>query len=448
MPAGRRHSISLRGRVAWIALFAIYASVVVLRNVASAVRWIVPNASAQRSAVDTRSGNTDFQPVDLICIGTFYNEGWLVSHAQPMLASDAVDSVTVVTDQPLTQMPGVRYLCPSQRMTRLLGRSASRVVAACRAGRQSANPVFVGYHIMPNALIALLCGRLFKALSVYQMTGGAVQVAGGGYQSENRLLAMLDGPSPLLERLLFNIVRSFDVVLVRGETARGFVEDTIGHTDCHVLTGSVDLARFAAPDTVVRDPSTIIDVLSVGRLAPVKGVENLVAALGAVQPDRPNLRATLVGDGPLREALEQQASSLGLEHNLSFAGASNAVATYLHRSRLFVLPSVTEGLSIAMLEAMAAGVPVVVTDVGELRPVVEAADCGIVLKDHSISTLAAALGEALDDEARRQQWSRNASRYAATHFSTAAVATKWSQILGYETCVESLPTASQGCSDA
>jgi glycosyltransferase involved in cell wall biosynthesis len=88
-----------------------------------------------------------------------------------------------------------------------------------------------------------------------------------------------------------------------------------------------------------------------------------------------------VGDGSERAALEQQARDLGVSDRVIFAGYQADPAPYLAAMDLFVLPSRSEGLSVALLEAMAAGVPVVVTDVGANREVVDGGKCGVILPD-------------------------------------------------------------------
>jgi glycosyltransferase involved in cell wall biosynthesis len=89
----------------------------------------------------------------------------------------------------------------------------------------------------------------------------------------------------------------------------------------------------------------------------------------------------LVGDGPERANLERQARELGVADRVVFVGYQSAPLSYLEAMDLFVLPSRSEGLSVSLLEAMAAGVPVAVTDVGANKEVVDGGLCGIMLSD-------------------------------------------------------------------
>jgi len=96
-------------------------------------------------------------------------------------------------------------------------------------------------------------------------------------------------------------------------------------------------------------------------------------------PDTPTLFLLLVGDGPEREALEALASTLGIAERVTFAGFRADARELLSTMDLFVLPSRSEGLSVSLLEAMAGGVPVAVTDVGANLEVIENGAAGTVL---------------------------------------------------------------------
>jgi glycosyltransferase involved in cell wall biosynthesis len=105
----------------------------------------------------------------------------------------------------------------------------------------------------------------------------------------------------------------------------------------------------------------------IGRLAPEKGLDTLIAAWPAVRALYPGARLILYGDGPQRPFLEDQARKLGLPlgpgHAVELAGVTDAAIERLREADLFVLPSSEEGMSIALLEAMALGIPLVATSI-------------------------------------------------------------------------------------
>ncbi|HEY2146684.1 MAG TPA: glycosyltransferase, partial [Pirellulales bacterium] len=108
-----------------------------------------------------------------------------------------------------------------------------------------------------------------------------------------------------------------------------------------------------------------------GRLHRMKGLNDLIAAWPRVLKHHPAARLWLVGEGPEHAVLERKARSLGLNARVVFAGSFDNLEDILTAADLFVLPSFEEGLSIALLEAMAVGLPVVASDIAGNRLVVE-----------------------------------------------------------------------------
>jgi len=102
-------------------------------------------------------------------------------------------------------------------------------------------------------------------------------------------------------------------------------------------------------------------IVSVGRLVPQKGHEDLIEAFGILRT-RSEVHLVIVGDGYLRPKLEARVSDLGLRDAVLFTGFQPNPYAFMSRARVFVLPSRREGLSVAIIEAMACGVPVVATD--------------------------------------------------------------------------------------
>lgn len=136
-------------------------------------------------------------------------------------------------------------------------------------------------------------------------------------------------------------------------------------------------------------------VVFTGRFVPAKGLDVLLNAWPAVRERVPEARLLLVGDGELRGALEQQAAALGLGDAVIFAGGHDDPAPFLRAADLFVLPSRAEGMPVALLEAMACGLPAVATRVGGSEELIADGESGRLVASESPAALAAALGELL-----------------------------------------------------
>lgn len=133
------------------------------------------------------------------------------------------------------------------------------------------------------------------------------------------------------------------------------------------------------------------------RLVPVKGLDRLLDAFARVVEEAPDARLLVLGDGPLRAGLEGRAAALGLSRRVWFAGHQPEVARWLAGVDLFVLPSLAEGLPMALLEAMALGRPVVASRVGGIPEVVRDGVEGRLVPPGDVEALAQACLAFLND---------------------------------------------------
>lgn len=139
-------------------------------------------------------------------------------------------------------------------------------------------------------------------------------------------------------------------------------------------------------------PTTGVVVGTVGRLEARKGTALLIeAAARLIKKGLPDLRVVVVGDGPLRDELPALAARLGISDHVSMLGDRPDVAEVLTALDMFVLPSRTEGMSNALLEAMAAALPVVATAVGGNPEVVSAETTGVLVPPDDVTAMADAM---------------------------------------------------------
>jgi glycosyltransferase involved in cell wall biosynthesis len=250
------------------------------------------------------------------------------------------------------------------------------------------------------------------------MTGGPTEVVGGGVHSENRLLAKLGRPSRLLERLAIAIVRQFDLVVVRGSRARAFLSDR-GVQRVTIITGSVIVPTNPSAD------DRPYDLVFVGRLAAIKQPLQFVDIVATLRQRLPAVRAAILGDGPLLNATRERAIAFGIEQSIEFFGQIQDVQRVLCRSKIFVLTSRSEGLSIAMAEAMAAGVVPVVANVGDLADLVTDGVTGFLVTPDNVPEFARRTALLLRNQ---QLWARQSGAAAAAarrHTSVEVVTAKW-----------------------
>ncbi|MEO1589839.1 MAG: glycosyltransferase [Cyanobacteria bacterium J06632_22] len=168
----------------------------------------------------------------------------------------------------------------------------------------------------------------------------------------------------------------------------------------------------------VSHPANRQNLIFVGRLAAVKGVPILLESMAQLKQTNPNARLTLVGDGPERPTLEKMALELGVTDVVDFVGykSQSEVRDYLQRSDVFVLPTFAEGLPIVFMEALAAGVPVVSTQIAGHSDLVEQGKSGYLVSPGDKTSLTAALKTLLDSPELRRQFATAGREKIRTEF--------------------------------
>lgn len=178
------------------------------------------------------------------------------------------------------------------------------------------------------------------------------------------------------------------VVCVSEDLMRVSAAEGISGRRLTVIRNGIDTARFGYLGPAPGGP-----VAMVGRLVPAKGVDHLLRATARVVRRLPAFRLEIAGDGDARPGLESLSRELGLEGHVRFLGTVSDVPGLLARSAAVVLPSLGEGISLTLLEAMARGLPVVATRVGGNAEVVEDGVTGCLVPPADPPALADALLE-------------------------------------------------------
>lgn len=194
----------------------------------------------------------------------------------------------------------------------------------------------------------------------------------------------------------------------------------------HTPIAAARAAEGAAPDRVEIRRSLGLPaegplILAVGNLYPVKDHATLLRAL----PELPGARVAIAGRGEEEPNLRRLAAELGIEARVHLLGLRDDVDRLLAAADLFVQPSRSEGLPLAVLEAMAAGLPVVATRVGGMGEAVADGETGILVEPGRPEALAAALRRLLGDDVLRERMGRAARTRAQAEFSVETMARRY-----------------------
>lgn len=227
-----------------------------------------------------------------------------------------------------------------------------------------------------------------------------------------------------------------------------YLEETVGLPGRAIqrITNGVDTQRFQpCPDARLPMeglPTGAVVIGCVGRMQPIKDPLNLVRAFIELIRREPTrrawLRLAMIGDGPLWETAKKTLETAGLGALCWLPGSREDVAALLPAMDIFVLPSLNEGISYTILEAMACALPTVVTDVGGNSELVLSGETGALVPADDAQALASALEPYLEDSQRRQGHGQAARQRVCQYFSLERMAAAYLRVY------QSLPGPSSG----
>jgi glycosyltransferase involved in cell wall biosynthesis len=256
-----------------------------------------------------------------------------------------------------------------------------------------------------------LAGRVAGAL-----VGARIVYTKHGLASTAEQAIQVRTPGALLKRLA---VRAFvhRTVAVSAAVKRSLVAAGADPDRVVIIPGGIDLEAYAGACAVTSAPTDTIGTMA--RLSHEKGIDVLLRAVA----DLPASTQVLIGgDGPQLGPLAAQIAELGLANRVTLAGFVSDVPQFMTQLNLFVLPSRSEGLGLVLIEAMAAGLPVVATQVGGIPEVVVHGETGLLVPPEDAGALAAAIRQVLADPALAARMGEAGRIRAAACFSAERMA--------------------------
>jgi len=379
----------------------------------TAAKWFGPNIKRTQER----------EQFDILLTGSFYADNWLLSHICPLATSKECSRVILVTNYAVPHLDKVEVIQPSKFLTKLLGLVPSRLITFFWIALRKKPQIIGGFHLLFNGLAALLVAKCIGAQSMYFCVGGPTETLYGG-RSENRLFGKLEQPDPLLTDWLLKAVSSFDQIITMGSRAIHYFQERGVQTRFNIVSGAINTQKFY-PAT---QEDKIFDLILVARLSPVKCIDLFLQVIHQLKFNFPLLKVAIIGDGPLLNKLEFQSKNFNIDKNVDFLGHQKDVETWLRKSKIFVLTSSSEGLALAMMEAMMCGLPAVVPHVGDLDNLVTNGINGFLITGRSPQEFATRIQDLLIDDDKLRSFSIAASM-SARRYSPETITALWDNIL-------------------
>jgi glycosyltransferase involved in cell wall biosynthesis len=368
------------------------------------------------------------------CLGDGFDVTVLAPHALGALLIEAMDGLTVHRFRYFWPV-GLQKLAyggmlPNLKRNRWLWAQVpffllAEFLAARSIVRRECIEVIHAHWLVPQGVVGALVSKVTGKPLVVTAHGADVYGANGGIKNKLKRWALR---------------RTARVTAVSQDLAQA-IDRLMGvDTPVEVISMGVDTERFhpaVEPSKLRRQLGGGPIVLFVGRLAEKKGVRYLLEAMPAVLAEAPDAMLVIVGDGPLRGELEQQARMLSIADNVRFEGAKrpDELPAYYHAADVFAGPSIvaeggdTESFGLVFAEAMACGLPVVASDVGGIGDLVKNGETGLLVSQRDPEALALAICRVLADETLHARLRRGGLAHIQTNYTQTAIAGRYAELL-------------------
>ena len=273
-----------------------------------------------------------------------------------------------------------------------------------------------------HAFFSVPCGYMARRLSKRYDIPYIVSLRGADVPGFSERFSLL---YTFLKPLICRVWRQAYRVMAASEGLKNLALKTNEKQALDVIYNGVSVDDFF-PDTSKQPHDKFVITLGATRITARKGIEYLIRAVAKLVSKHPQVLLEIMGDGNDRERLEGIVRELRLGNSVRFLGRISREETrpYYQKAHLFVLPSLNEGMSNAMLEALSSGLPIVTTDTGGARELVEEGVNGFMVKMKDVDDLAEKSERLMSDEALRIRFGQ-ASRKRAEALGWKNVATSY-----------------------
>ena len=301
-----------------------------------------------------------------------------------------------------------------------------KVVALNGAGKMDARVFFRFFSLVraeqPDVIHSFLPLANYVGMIVGRMLGISVLIASYRGVEQQRSKFWVWG-----DRLVVRLAQATTCCsdAVRQSVIEGFGGDTSKYI---TIYNGIDVERFHRVSTLTKSDLGLREgIATIGTVCrldePTKGLAVLLKGIAQLNQisNIPPFQLLLVGDGPSGNSLRRLSEELALNEIVVFAGLRCDVEQILPLLDLFVLPSLSEGFGIALVEAMAAGCPVVATAVGGIPEVVQTGRTGMLIPAGDSKAVTEALADLLKDQSKARVFGRDGQRWVGTQFAVSTM---------------------------
>lgn len=313
------------------------------------------------------------------------------SQIRPIIKHPKIEKLNIIRDDLGPKLPKVKYFYPSKFLTKTtIRRIFSKTFLALKLISKTKSDMVLAFYLVPHGIIGFLGAKLKCKPFCISLLGTDLNV-----HCRRKVIG----------KILIWMIKHSDFITVPGSISKKILIDNGVRKDMiYILPNTIDTQHFKRLTTIKK-----YELITIGRLVKIKHIEILLKTVIELKRRHRNLKVGIAGSGPLKSDLEKLATELNLEKNVEFLGFVDDASQFLNSGKIYVLTSESEGLPTAMVEAMACGIPCVVSNVGNISDVVINGKNSLIIDDYSdVDGYVNAVSKLLRDKKLYQQISHNA----------------------------------------
>lgn len=343
------------------------------------------------------------------------------SKVLPIIASNQFDRIFVFREERGIENSRVEYVTleflkkikflPLRRLIRLFVEPIQLIIYAIRYRPYLIN----GYQLMPKGIYSFIAAKISFTNCMVSSIGGIPEI--DTYSRHKWFFKSIN---------LF-VLKHANIVTTKGETVSNYIiQHGVSASKVFTFNGAIDTNIFFNDNTIDKN----IDIIFIGNFSPLKGPDRFVNIVKEVSITFPHIKSVMVGDGILQNEIGRLVIKYGLENNIQLLGYVSSTANLLKQSKIIIIPSTSEGLATAMLEAMACGCVPIVSDVGCMNEAAKQNETAMLVKDfNDINGFATSTIKILSNKDFRKILSVNAQNLVQTKYSVEEQGKIYSQIV-------------------
>lgn len=347
-------------------------------------------------------------------------------HILPLTLLSEIDKIILVRDKKGPLLDKVEYYCPPNCMLKIPILALFYKFILMLILSVVEKPAIVhSYLLFPHGILGFIVAKLTNRKCGVSLIAGPMELYELWGDPINKYSYCKPLPKlTVLGRIQLRIINACDLITVTGSFSKNFLmHKGIDKNKIFILPHILD-DKFNIQNIIKE-----YDLIYVGRLIAMKHIDTIIKAVSVIKKYNPNIKVVIVGDGECKVELEKLTNMLDLTDNINFVGYQSDVWYWYNKSKISILTSEREGFPYSVLESLNCGLPVIVSNCGDICDVIEDDYNGTIVDDYQDYNLfAEAIIRLLKDPILIKNYSANAFK-TSNKINVNKVALIWKKIL-------------------